>query len=190
MHPKNKRAFPLRQIRQILEPGPVVLVSSAWKGQRNIMTMGWHMVMEFEPALIGCIIAEDNHSFNMIRQSGACVINVPDASLADTVARIGNCSGADGTDKFDAFGLTAKKAQKVAAPLIGECFAHFECRLHDARLVKDYNLFIFEAVRALVARSPRHPKTLHYHGQGQFSTDGRRMNKARLFTKWRGSPTF
>jgi flavin reductase (DIM6/NTAB) family NADH-FMN oxidoreductase RutF len=27
-----------------------VPVSSAWKGERNIMTMGWHMVMEFTPS--------------------------------------------------------------------------------------------------------------------------------------------
>ncbi len=41
----RKHDFPTDQIRRFLEPGPIVLVSSAWKGERDIMTMGWHMMM-------------------------------------------------------------------------------------------------------------------------------------------------
>jgi len=43
------------EVRRFLEPGPVVLLSSAWQDERNIMTMGWHMVMEFEPSLLGLL---------------------------------------------------------------------------------------------------------------------------------------
>ena len=42
-----KKDFPVEQARRFLEPGPIVLVSTAWRGQRNLMTMGWHMVMGF-----------------------------------------------------------------------------------------------------------------------------------------------
>ena len=52
----RKRDFPLMKIRRFLEPGPIVLVSSAWKGKANIMTMGWHMMLGFSPALFGCYI--------------------------------------------------------------------------------------------------------------------------------------
>ncbi len=41
------------------------------------MTMGWHTVMEFTPALIGCVISSANHSFELIRRSEECVINLP-----------------------------------------------------------------------------------------------------------------
>src|SRR5277367_2877079 len=102
----RKRDFPLDQIRRYLEPGPVVLVSSAWKGKTNIMTMGWHMVIEFTPSLIGCVIAESNVSFEMIRKSRECVINVPTVDLIDKVVGVGNCDG-DQVDKFERFGLTA-----------------------------------------------------------------------------------
>jgi flavin reductase (DIM6/NTAB) family NADH-FMN oxidoreductase RutF len=165
-------------------------VSSAWKGERNIMTMGWHTVMEFTPSLVGCIIAASNVSFEMIRKSRECVINIPDADMIDTVAKIGNCDG-DAVDKFTRFHLTPGKAAKVKAPLIKECFANFECRLHDARLVNQYNFFIFKVVKAHVAREPRFPKTLHYRGEGVFTVDGGRgRDRRRLFTKWRGSGTF
>ena len=185
----KKRDFPPERARQILEPGPIVLVSSAYKGETNIMTMGWHTVMEFTPSLVGCVIAASNHRFDLIRKSKECVINVPAAHLVDTVVRVGNSSG-DEIDKFEAYDLTPQKGASVAAPLIRECFANFECRLHDARMVKDYNFFIFEIVKAHVASSPKYPQTLHYHGQGIFSDDGKLMNKARQFTKWRNSSVF
>lgn len=185
----KKRESPVENIRRLLEPGPVVLVSSAWKGERNIMTMGWHTVMEFTPSLVGCVIAESNHSFGLIRKSGECVINIPAAALADTVVKIGNSSGAD-IDKFDAFGLTARKAARVGAPLVAECFANLECKVYDTRFVNKYNFFVLRVVKAHVAPRPRFPQTLHYHGQGIFTTDGRKIDKSAKFTKWRGDPAF
>lgn len=178
-HPE-KREFPVSQIRRYLEPGPIVLVSSSWQGRANIMTMGWHTVMEFTPALVGCVIAGGNHSFRMIRASGECVINLPTTALTDAVVGIGNCSGAR-TDKFRQFGLTADEAEMVAAPLIRECHASFECRLHDDALVDRYNFFIFEVVRAHVAPSPEHPETLHYTGAGVFMVAGRIIDRRSQF---------
>lgn len=168
---KPKQPFPVSDVRRYLEPGPIVLVSSRWQDKPNIMTMGWHTVLEFTPSLVGCMITSGNHSFNMIRKSGQCVINLPTTALTDTVVGIGNCSGAE-VDKFAEFGLTAEEASAVDAPLIRECHASFECRLHDDALVERYNFFIFEVVHAHVAASPKHPETLHYLGDGQFMTAG------------------
>ncbi len=176
----RKQDFPVSQIRRFLEPGPVVLVSSAWRGKTNIMTMGWHTVMEFTPSLVGCVIAAGNHSFEMVRRSRECVINVPTDDLAKPVAGIGNCSGAD-TDKFATFRLTPAAGEKVAAPLIAECYASFECRLADASLVDKYNFFIWEVVKAHVAAAPRYPRTIHYRGDGMFMVSGRSLNLRRLF---------
>jgi flavin reductase (DIM6/NTAB) family NADH-FMN oxidoreductase RutF len=189
MKPRAKKDFPVEDIRQLLEPGPVLLVSSEWKGRRNIMTMGWHAVIEFTPSLVGCVIAESNVSFEMIRRTRECVLNVPTLDLADQVVGIGNCDG-DTIDKFARFQLTPQKAQHVAAPLIAECHANLECRLHDATLVKKYNFFIFEVIKAHVAPTPRYPRTIHYRGQGLFVTAGPVINKSRHFTKWRGLPNF
>ncbi|WP_137045128.1 flavin reductase family protein [Pseudolabrys sp. FHR47] len=180
MKPIRKTDFPVAEVRRFLEPGPVVLVSSAYKGERNIMTMGWHTVMEFTPALVGCVISSGNHSFELIRRSRQCVINVPTVDLASVVAQIGNCSGAD-TDKFATFKLTAEEADEVKAPLIGECNANLECKLHDGRLIDRYNFFIFEVVKAHAARTPKYPKTIHYRGEGQFMVSGRSLNLRRHF---------
>ena len=179
---RQKRDFPVSQVRRYLEPGPIVLVSSRWKGRANIMTLGWHTVMEFAPSLVGCMIAGGNHSFDMIRRSRECVINLPTTALVDTVVGIGNTSGAD-IDKFETFGLAADKAEIVAAPLIRECHANFECRLHDGALIGKHNFFVFEVVKAHVAPSPKYPETLHYTGDGVFMISGRTINRRSKFTR-------
>jgi flavin reductase (DIM6/NTAB) family NADH-FMN oxidoreductase RutF len=176
----RKTDFPVSRVRQYLEPGPIVLVSSMWQGVANIMTLGWHTILEFTPSLVGLMISSGNHSHRMIRDSRECVINLPTTALTDTVVGIGNTTGTE-IDKFERFNLTAREGQKVKAPLIGECHASFECRLYDDALVDRYNFFIFEVVKAHVAVSPKHPETLHYTGDGVFMVSGRIISRRSQF---------
>jgi flavin reductase (DIM6/NTAB) family NADH-FMN oxidoreductase RutF len=175
-----KKNFPLTKIRRFLEPGPIVLVSSAHKGERDIMTMGWHMMLGFSPALVGCYIWDQNRSYSLIRKSKECVINLPTYDLIDSIIGVGNTHGPE-VDQFDKFGFTAKAASKVGAPLLAECYANFECKLADSRLVKQRGLFIFEVVKAHVAPKPRYPKTVHYRGEGVFMISGPSVNYRNRF---------
>lgn len=106
----GKSNYPLIDVRRHLETGPIVLVSSAWKGETNIMTMGWHMMMPFSPALFGCYIWAGNHSYSLIRNSQKCVINIPTVELASKVVAVGNSAG-DKMDKFREFGLCMGSAK-------------------------------------------------------------------------------
>ena len=180
MRRHRKFDYPVEDVRRFLEPGPIVLVSSAWKGQRNVMTLGWHMVLEFTPSRLATMIARGNHSFELIRRSGECVINLPTAEMLDTVVGIGNCSGAV-IDKFDHFGLETVAASEVAAPLLSQCHASFECRLVDRSQIARQGLFIWEVVKAHVARVPKLPRTVHYRGDGQFMVSGAEVSRRRLF---------
>jgi flavin reductase (DIM6/NTAB) family NADH-FMN oxidoreductase RutF len=167
----KKRAYSLARVYGLLEPGPVVLVSTARKGQTNIMTMSWHTMMEFEPPLVGCLISGRNATFDTLRATKECVINIPTLELAKQVVGIGNCSGTE-TDKFARFGLTPVAAAEVQAPLIGECYASLECKLADSRLVNRYNFFILEVVKAWVDTAVKNPQTLHHRGNGVFAVAG------------------
>lgn len=175
-----KRDFPVSRARELLEPGPIVLVSSSYRKEHNIMTMGWHTMMEFSPSLIGCIIAGGNHSFDLIRKSKQCVINLPTVDMIKNVVGIGNSDG-DAVDKFKIFGLTPGKATKISAPLIKDCYANFECKLYDGSMINKYNFFIFEIVKIHKATSPKIPKTIHYQGKGRFMVAGKEMNLSRQF---------
>lgn len=181
----QKKDFPVSNVRQFMETGPVVLVSSEWNGQKNIMTMGWHMVTSTSPSILVCYIWNKNLSYEMIKKSKECVINIPSVELAKETVMIGNCSGRN-TNKFKKFNLTPEKSNKVSAPIIKECFANFECKLVDSSLIKKYNLFVFEVVKAHIDIIPKlkFPKTLHYRGNGLFMISGETTSKYRkLFKK-------
>lgn len=179
--PRYKKSdYPLAETRRHLETGPIVLLTSRWRGESNIMTMGWHLMMQFSPALFGCYIWEGNHSYELIRQSRECVINIPTADLVDAVVAVGNSSGRS-SGKFQAHGLTAAPATLVKAPLIEECYANFECRLADDSQIDEYGLFIWEVVKGHVAPAITEPATLHYRGQGQFRVAGRTLDLSERF---------
>ncbi len=166
------RDLPLSKVYQLIEPGPVVLLTTAEKGRANVMTMSWHMMVEFTPPLIACIVSSGDFSHAALRRTKECVIAIPAASLASKVVAIGNSSGRD-KDKFAAFGLTPRQGRIVAAPLIVECFANLECRVVDTRLVSTYNLFILEVVKAWRDPAVKQPRTIHHQGFGKFAVDGR-----------------
>ncbi len=145
------------------------------------MTMGWHMVMEESPSLVGCYIWDQDYSQRLALKGRECVINVPTTQLLDVAIGIGNTTGEE-IDKFERFGLTPVPAAKVRPPLIAECYASFECRLHDASWVRKRNFFVWKVVKAHVARSPRFPETFHYRGSGIFMISGRNVIRRRLFS--------
>jgi flavin reductase (DIM6/NTAB) family NADH-FMN oxidoreductase RutF len=168
------RDLPLSKVYALLEPGPVVLLATARKGRANLMTMSWHMMVDFEPPLVACVVSNGNHSFAALRASKECVIAIPAVRLARKVVAIGNCSGRD-VDKFRTFGLTPAPAARVKAPLVAECFANLECKVSNARLVDRYNLFILEVVKAWIDPGQKNPKTIHHQGYGRFVVDGRML---------------
>ena len=177
-----KKYFPVNKVRRFLEPGPVVLVSSSYKGERDVMAMGWHMILGDVPSLVGCFIWDQNYSRELIRRSRQCVINVPTDDMADAVIGVGNTHGPK-PDKFETFGMTAVEAETVDAPMIAECYANFECKLVDASLIRKYSLFVFEVVKAHVAASPKYPRTMHYRGDGAFMVSGPTVSYRKRFKR-------
>jgi flavin reductase (DIM6/NTAB) family NADH-FMN oxidoreductase RutF len=163
--------LPLSKVYQLLEPGPVVLLTTAQKGHANVMTMSWHMMVEFEPPLVACVVSSANYSFAALRATKECVIAVPALELAPKVVAVGNCSGRD-VRKFEKLGLTPAPAAHVAPPLVAECFANLECKVADTRLVNKYNLFVLEVLKAWIDPAQKDPKTIHHRGHGRFAVDG------------------
>jgi flavin reductase (DIM6/NTAB) family NADH-FMN oxidoreductase RutF len=165
------RNLSLAKVYQKLEPGPVVLLTTEVGGRKNVMVMSWHMMVDFEPPLIACIVSSADYSHAALRKTRECVIAIPSVEMAEKVVRIGNCSGRD-VEKFESIGLTPKKAEMVAAPLVQECAVNIECRVVDTRMVRKYNLFILEAVKAWSDPKQAKARMLHHQGYGSFVVDG------------------
>lgn len=170
----RKKSLPLSKVYQLLEPGPVVLVSTSDKERPNIMTMSWHTMIDFEPPIVGCIISNRDYSFNILKKTKECVINIPTVELLDKIIGCGNCSGKK-IDKFKKFNLTALPSSFVKAPLINECFANLECKVIDTKMLNKYNLFILEVLKAWTTPSSKPLKTLHHRGNGVFMVAGKEI---------------
>jgi flavin reductase (DIM6/NTAB) family NADH-FMN oxidoreductase RutF len=167
-----KKSFPLSKVYGLLEPGPVVLVTTAQKGRANVMTLSWLTMMDFMPPQVGMVMSDRNYSFAALKATRQCVINIPTVELAAKVVSVGNSSGRR-IDKFSAFGLTPRPARFVAPPLIDECYASLECRVTDAHMAKRYNFFVLKVLKAWVDPTRKQPRTLHHLGKGRFVVDGR-----------------
>jgi flavin reductase (DIM6/NTAB) family NADH-FMN oxidoreductase RutF len=166
-----KKSFPLSKVYGLLEPGPVVMVTTAGKTKANVMTMSWHTMMEFEPPLVGCVISNRNYTFDILKATKECVISIPTLELAEKVVGCGNSSGRK-IDKFKVFGFTQVKASFVKAPLISECYANLECKVVDEKMADKYNFFILEVLKAWIDPARKDPRTIHHRGKGAFMVAG------------------
>jgi len=175
-----KKSYPLSKVYGLLEPGPVVMVTTLRGERPNIMTMSWHTMLDFEPPLVGCVISNRNYSFGLLKATNECVINIPTVEIAEKVVGCGNTSGAN-IDKFETFGLTPKPAALVGAPLIDECHANLECRVADKRMVAKYCFFVVEVIKAWLDPTVKNPRTIHHLGSGNFMVAGERIKlKSRM----------
>lgn len=167
------RELELSRVFTLIEPGPVVLITTNDGNTNNIMTISWTMVLDFTPVL-AIATGGWNHSYKTLRQTRECVIAVPTVDLLDRVVGIGTCSGAN-TDKFARFRLTALPGSVVTAPLIEECLANIECKVVD--IVRKHNIVVLEPVAAFIDLARKEKRTVHAVGDGTFVIDGRRLDR-------------
>ena len=167
------KPLPLSKAFTLIEPGPVVLVTTHDGQQPNIMTISWTMVVDFTP-VFAITTGSWNHSFAALRKTRECVLAIPPASLLDTVVGIGTCSGAN-INKFDRFQLTPLPGKHVKAPMIRECLANIECQVID--IIKKHNIVVLQGVSAYTNPAIRPRQTLHAVGDGTFIVDGQTLSR-------------
>lgn len=168
--------LPLEKAFMLIEPGPVILVTTHDQGRDNIMTISWHMVTDFTPQ-IALTTGPWNYSFQALTRTKECVLAIPGIDLAEKVVRIGDCSGTE-VDKFKEFALTPLPATDVKAPLISECLACIECRVTN--YLNPPGIFILQGTCAWVNTGREERRTFHANGDGTFVADGNTINLRHL----------
>ena len=137
---------------KLLHPMHTVLVSCVDKnGKPNIITLAWAMPTSINPPLVAISIAPKRHSHTLIEETKEFVVNIPTMKILKETLFCGRRSGRN-YDKFKETGLTPSPAKKVKPPIIKECVAHLECKLHSQFSAGDHTIFVGEIVEAYVDR--------------------------------------
>ncbi len=170
--------------RRLIAGGPVVLLTTAWHGNANVMPAAYVMPLSFDPPLLGVAIHPARHTHDMIRFSEEFALNVPGPRLLHHCQYLASVSGHD-VNKLELTRLPTFKARKVEAPLLEGCVAWVECGLHDAYTIGDHTLFIgvvaaaqaekeaFEETWLLPEDEEMRP--LHYLGMNFYGQLARRL---------------
>ncbi|NLV73853.1 MAG: flavin reductase family protein [Chloroflexi bacterium] len=138
----------MREFAQRLLAGrPACLLTTRYRGQVNVMSVGWTSPISGEPPLLAIALHQGCYSHDLLKKSEECVLNIPSRSLAEQVMVCGMRSGAEG-DKFKLAGLTADNARRVSAPWVAGCLAHIECAVVESIAPGDHTLFVVEVVGA------------------------------------------
>lgn len=166
----------LRKAFTLIEPGPVVFVTTFDGEKNNIMTISWTMVVDFSPHF-AITTGPWNHSYAALKETKECGIGVPAVDLLDTAVGVGTCSGS-GTDKFQKFGLTPVAGKHVRAPLVRECLSNIECRVVD--IVEAHHIVVLKALAAYLDPFRQEKRTSHAIGDGTFVADGARFDRKEM----------
>ena len=132
--------------RRILNPGPVAIVTTAWRGVTNAAPIAWTAPLSMTPPLVGCVIHPHRHTSAMARFSEEFALNIPGPGLVKQTAFFATQTGLE-TNKLEAAGVELFTAQRIDAPLIEGCLAWIECGLQDVIPIGDHSLFVGRVIR-------------------------------------------
>jgi flavin reductase (DIM6/NTAB) family NADH-FMN oxidoreductase RutF len=142
-----KKEIALAGCLRLLEPGPITLLTSQYRGQPDVMAAAWVIPASHRPPLVVAAVSQLHNTHYLISRGQEFVVNVPGRPLADQVMLCGTLSGRD-VDKFARARLTALDGRRVTVPWVAECLAHLECGLVEAYEAGDHTLFLGEVIGA------------------------------------------
>lgn len=168
--------------RRLIVSGPLLLLTTKWRGKSDVAPVAWSMPLSADPPLVGVCVHPSRHTHDMIRFSEEFALNIPGPELLNHAAYFGSVSGRD-VDKLELTKLPTLTARKVEAPLLAGCVASIECGVEDTLRVGDHTLFVGR-VLAVSADDDAFADTwllegderpLHYLGGLAYATLGARL---------------
>lgn len=166
----------------LLNPEPPVLVSCGPLDKPNLITVGWCGTICTQPSMLSISVRPERYSYELIKDSGEFVVNLPTESLTRAVDWCGVKSGRD-VDKFAAMNLHAAPAAKVGTVLLEESPLNLECKVTQRIPLGSHDLFLAEVVAVDVDESLLDEKgklcldkaKLIVYSHGEYMTLGRRL---------------
>lgn len=130
----------------MLNPTPVVMVSCGGTlDEYNIITIAWAGTVNSDPPMCSISVRPERYSYDIIKQTGAFVINLVNKQLAPVADWCGVRSGRK-FNKFLETGLTPVRATQVSAPMIEEAPVNIECKVTQIIPLGTHDMFLAEVV--------------------------------------------
>ena len=200
----DSRPAPGAAARESWKPGtlvyplPAVLVScGASPEEYNLVTVAWTGTVCTNPPMCYISLRPERHSYDIIRRTGAFVINLTTEALARATDWCGVRSGRD-FDKFRETGLTPLPAAEVEAPLVAESPVNIECRVRQLLPLGSHGMFLAEVVRVQVDPAYIDPATGRFdldragliaYSHGEYFTLGERLGHFGWSVRKKNRPT-
>lgn len=178
-----RRSIPALDARRLLGGGPVVLVTTSWRGNENAMPAAFVTPISFDPPLLGLSVHPSRHTHDMIKYSEEFALNFPSRELLHHCQYLASISGRE-FNKLEMIKLPTFRARQVDAPLLEGCVGHIECGVEDAYTIGDHTLFIGKVVAAQAEKEAFEDvwlledadyKPLHYLGVNFYALLGERL---------------
>ena len=119
----------------------VVLITSRYKGDDNIITVAWHTPLSFEPFLYGIAIGKERYSCSMISRSKIFCVNFISHEMKTIAVKCGTTSGRD-VDKFRSFGIEKEECESIDCCRIKGCLGYLECEVIKEVDTGDHIFFV------------------------------------------------
>ena len=129
----------------MLYPAPAAMVSCKYGDIENIITVSWAGTICTNPPMLSISIRPSRYSYELIKNSGEFVVNLPGKDLAFSADFCGVKSGRE-VDKFSYLKLTKEKASIVNVPMIKEAALSIECKVKDIIELGSHHMFIADVV--------------------------------------------
>ncbi|MGN9134417.1 flavin reductase family protein [Clostridium sp. HCP1S3_B4] len=134
----------------MLNPTPVVLITSKDKNNKiNIFTAAWVSTVCTKPPILAVGIRKERLSYENIRDSKECVINLPTREMVKIVDYCGVKSGRK-ENKIKHFGLKLNKGINIETPSLDLSPIALECTLKSITPLGTHDLFLLEVVNIKV----------------------------------------
>lgn len=122
---KIEEALALKYPEQV-----VLVVTRGTDGRTNVMAVGWTGIASGEPLMFMLGIDDGAYTYELIRATKTFVVAYPSETMGAAVLHAGTVHGHK-RDKLTETGLATAPAMHVAAPLLADAVANFECELVD-----------------------------------------------------------
>lgn len=132
----------------------------------NAFTAAWVMQVSFSPALIAISINPEHYSYELLKKSGVCSVNVLSQEQNQMAAHFGQ-SGIK-----DKMSMGTWTVAKTGAPVLQESLAYFACKVSHEVAAGDHQLVICEVLEA---------KTINVGQVILYSDTGNMDNSAELY---------